>query len=123
MTPDAPEREVIEPEVLPPQADREDERTRPTKGLRLRTLGSALLSGLLLDLADFSTRFPAILIGVVVGALLGLYICTTQQVPRKDRVWWVAVSALYCAMPRTEFFPMATLVLVYRAARNMVVTK
>lgn len=123
MTPDAPEREVIEPEVLPPQTDPDDVRTRSPKGLRLRTLGSALLSGLLLDLADFSTRFPAILIGVVVGALVGLYICTTQQVPRKDRVWWVAVSALYCAMPRTEFFPMATLVLVYRAARNMVIKK
>lgn len=107
------DREVIEPEVLPPE--RNGDKATPTDvtaSVRWSRLASALLYGLILDAADFSTWFPPL--GLVFGALIGWYICRSQGVPVRQWIWWIAASTLYCAIPRTNFFPLATLVLLYR---------
>ncbi len=108
------DREVIEPEVLPPGSNGEDQAT-PTgvaASLRWSRLASALLYGLILDAADLSTLHP--LHGLLVGALIGWYVCRSQGVPVRQWIWWIAATTLYCAIPRTNFFPLATLVLLYR---------
>ncbi len=114
------EKHVIEPEVLPPesggQAGRETADT--VASVRWARVFSALAAGLILDLADLITRVPLIPHGAVLGAVVGWYICRTQEVPTQQRVWWIAGAALYCAMPLTEFYPLATLVLLYRALRR-----
>ena len=114
-------KEVIEPEVLPPQDGQQANREKTggagssTASIRLARVLPALLSGLILDAADLFTRVPMIPHGAVLGALVGLYICRTQFVPAKQRPWWIASCAVYCAMPLTEFYPLATLFLLYRA--------
>lgn len=114
------EKQVIEPEVLPPGAGDETARETadPVASVRWARVFSAVTAGLILDLADLLTRMPLIPHGAVLGALVGWYICRTQEVPAQQRVWWIAGAALYCAMPLTEFYPLATLVLLYRALRR-----
>ena len=112
-------KDVIEPEVLPP----EDGGGRRRGGgviarIQWPRVISAVLAGLVLDLADLLTRMPLIPHGAVLGALVGWYICRTQRVPVHQRAWWIAATALYCAAPLTEFYPLATLILLYRALRN-----
>lgn len=115
------EDEVVEPEVLPPDeegAEGKHSAAESVASVRWVRLGRALVAGLLLDVTDLYTALPTLFIpAAVIGALLGLYICRTQDVPRQQWVWWMAGCALYCATPRTHFFPLATLYLVYRALR------
>lgn len=116
MADDDQPRRVYEPEVLPPERDGRRQRSRSTVAVvRWRRLLQAALSGLVLDAADLLTRTPLIPHGAILGLLVGGYVVRTQDVPRAQRIWWVAASALYCAMPLTEFYPLATLFLVYRA--------
>ena len=110
------EREVYDPEVLPPEAEPSTTGRRSVAAVvRWRRLWQALLSGLILDGADLFTRMPLIPHGAVLGALTGWYVVRTQAVPRSQRIWWIATCAVYCAMPLTEFYPLATLYLIYRA--------
>ncbi|GEM_PF-2175597 len=116
MATDPPKHEIYEPEVLPPEAESNTSRRPPVAAVvRWRRLWQALLAGLILDGADLFTRMPMIPQGALLGAVTGWYIVRTQSVPRAQRIWWIAASALYCAMPMTEFYPLATLFLVYRA--------
>lgn len=112
-------REVIEPEVLPPQDGGSDRKGRPRSGtaasVRWVRVVPALLSGLILDAADLFTRMPLIPHGAILGTLVGIYVCRTQAIPMQQRPWWIAACAVYCAMPLTEFYPLATLFLLYRA--------
>ncbi len=109
-------RKVYEPEVLPPSGKERDRAVRSGVAVvRWRRLLQAGLSGLVLDAADLLTRTPLIPHGAILGLLVGGYVVRTQDVPRVQRIWWVAACALYCAMPLTEFYPLATLFLVYRA--------
>ncbi len=113
-------KEIIEPEVLPPESDGkpEQEAADTVASVRWARVFGAVVAGLILDLADLITRVPLIPHGAVLGALVGWYICRTQAIPAQQRVWWIAGAALYCAMPLTEFYPLATLVLLYRALRR-----
>jgi hypothetical protein len=109
---------VVEPdEVLPPLADGQpiNQAGPSAASLRFGRLGRAVLSGLLLDLADFASPVPYL---AVYGLLVGWYVARTQKVPAQQRIWWIAASVLYCAVPRTGFYPLATLFLVYRALRD-----
>jgi hypothetical protein len=113
-------REVVVPEVLPPGSD-QPAAAEVVASVRWQRLKQALIAGLLLDVVDIYSIIPTppMALGrAVVGALVGWYACRTQQVPAHQRVWWISLSALYCAIPRTFLFPLATLVLVYRALRK-----
>jgi len=114
------EREVIEPEILPPEkGDGPGRNTADTvASVRWPRVISAVMAGLILDLADLITPMPLYPHGALLGAVVGWYICRTQAVPASQRVWWIAAAALYCAVPLTHFFPLATLVLLYRALRK-----
>ena len=114
------DKEVIEPEILPPEkGEGKGRKTADTvASVRWPRVISAVMAGLILDLADLFTRMPLIPHGAVLGALVGWYICRTQEIPAHQRVWWIAGAALYCAVPLTEFYPLATLLLLYRALRQ-----
>lgn len=114
------DREVVEPEILPPESGgKQGRKTADTvASVRWARIGRAVLAGLILDMADLFTRMPLIPHGAVLGALVGWYICRTQEIPAQQRVWWMAGAALYCAVPLTEFYPLATLILLYRALRQ-----
>lgn len=116
MSSDPPKQEVYDPEVLPPETEpTASGRTPFAASIRWQRLWAALWAGLILDGADLFTRMPLIPHGAVLGALTGWYIVRTQAVPRAQRIWWIATCAVYCAMPLTEFYPLATLYLIYRA--------
>jgi len=110
-------QEIIEPEVLPPTSAGQPLNApgETVASIRWKRLGRAAVSGLLLDLADFASPVPQL---GVYGLLVGWYVARTQSVPPPQRVWWIAASVLYCALPRTGFYPLATLFLVYRALRE-----
>jgi hypothetical protein len=110
---------VIEPEVLPPEPEFMPPRGK-RRGPDWPTLWNALVSGLLIDVVDLATLNPATpYLGLGLGALAGWYICRNLNVPKPARIWWIAGSALYCAVPRTHFFPLATILIVMRAARHI----
>ncbi len=114
-------KEVIEPEVLPPKKGTTPNRAEPVASVRWQRFKQALVSGLILDLVDLYSMVPvpAVLIaGAVVGALIGAYMVRTQDVPASQRIWWISLAAVYCAMPQTHFFPMATLIVCYRALKR-----
>lgn len=111
--------EVVEPEVLPPDSGQVPPADGvPVASIRWKRFKQALVGGLLLDLVDmysFMPTPPVLLAGAVVGALMGVYIVRTQDVPMAQRVWWISLAAIYCAAPKTHFYPLATLILSYRA--------
>lgn len=112
-------KEVIEPEVLGPQQEPLDPAAQePIASVRWRRVRQALVSGLLLDLVDlysFMPTPPVLLAGAAVGALVGAYMARTQDVPVSQRIWWISLAAVYCALPKTHFYPLAALIGCYRA--------
>lgn len=112
-------KDVIEPEVIPPGSNGDGPSAgEPVASVRITRLKRAVVSGLILDMVDlysFMPSPPVILAGAAAGALVGWYLCRTQEVPPAQRVWWISLAAIYCAMPKTHFYPLATLILMYRA--------
>ncbi len=112
-------KEVVDPEVLPPEQGESDPSAGvPIASVRWARFKQALVAGLLLDMVDlysFMPLPPVLLAGAVAGALMGVYMVRTQDVPVSQRVWWIALAAVYCAAPKTHFYPLATLILSYRA--------
>lgn len=118
---DVKNKEVIEPEVLPPNEEATPNGGEPIASVRWKRFKQALGTGLILDLVDlysFMPTPPVLLLGAIAGALVGAYMVRTQDVPRSQRVWWISLAALYCAMPKTHFYPLATLIVCYRALRR-----
>lgn len=119
---DDTKKDVIEPEVLPPDNGGQRAGGASSAGavahVRWIRVARAVMAGLLLDLGDVVTRMPMIPHGAILGALLGWYVVRTQDVPASQRVWWIAACSVYCAMPMTEFYPLATLTLLYWSLRR-----
>ncbi len=113
-------KEIIEPEVLPPASGDRDPEAAGRRGPDWQRILAALFAGLFLDIVDFATFGPAAMwVGLVAGALVGLYIVTILRIPMPRRISWMAMAALYCAMPRTEFFPLAVLAVTLQTFREM----
>lgn len=115
---EAENKEVIEPEVLAPDGKPGSASGEPVASVRWQRVKQAVGSGLVLDLVDlysFMPTPPVLLAGAAVGALVGVYMVRTQEVPASQRVWWICLAAVYCAMPKTHFYPLATLIVCYRA--------
>ncbi len=114
------DKEVIEPEVLPPERSRGSESGQDEDGVpQWQRIVGAFFAGLILDIADFATfGRAAMVIGLAAGTLAGLYIVSVLRIPMPHRVKWIAMAALYCAIPRTEFFPLAALAVTIRALRH-----
>jgi hypothetical protein len=70
-----------------------------------------ILAGLLLDLVDFATYGPVgIWAGLAVGGLASYWLAAGLGVRPERRLTYALVGGLYCMMPFTAFFPVATVV-------------
>ena len=74
-----------------------------------RALGP-ILGGLLLDFTDMATFGPMGILGPVLGAAVVLWICSLYRFSVKTKILLAFLGGVYCTVPMTEPFPIATLV-------------
>ena len=75
-----------------------------------RTLGP-ILGGLLLDFTDLTTFGPmGLFLGPFLGAAVVLWICSLYRFSVKTKILLAFLGGVYCMVPMTEPFPVATLV-------------
>lgn len=80
-------------------------------GKRFERSFGPVLAGLVIDSLDFATLGTlGIMIGMLVGGSAAFYICSIMELKIWKRVLIATLAGFYCAMPRTEFIPAATLV-------------
>ena len=108
----------VEVERLPEGADPERTPPRsPSAGRAARELGP-VVAGLVIDALDVLTPTP--ILGLVLGGLLGHYLARSAGARGGQAFVIAAGVALYCALPVTGRWPVATLVgLFVRAERYL----
>jgi len=74
-----------------------------------RALGP-ILGGLLLDFTDLATYGPMGILGPFLGAAVVLWITSLYQFSVKTKIILAFLGGVYCMVPMTEPFPIATLV-------------
>lgn len=74
-----------------------------------RALGP-ILGGLLLDFTDLATFGPMGILGPILGAAVVLWICSLYRFSVKTKIILAFLGGVYCMVPMTEPFPIATLV-------------
>lgn len=78
---------------------------------RLKRALGPVLGGLILDFADFATFGPLGLIaGPFVGIFVGWWMGKFYQLTMRARIGLALAAAIYCALPITNFLPLATMV-------------
>ncbi len=107
---------VYDPDVLPPVDERTGKAEKPVSNVRRaeRAFGP-LLGGVILDFMDLATFGP---LGLVVGAVVGFWICSIYRFPLKHKIIGALLAGWYCMMPFTRFIPMATMVGAYARFRE-----
>ena len=80
---------------------------------RLNNAIAPLAGGLLLDSLDITTFGPVgLYIGLFVGFATGWWISSVYGFGTKTKLIWSLLAGIYCMMPSTEFFPIATTISV-----------
>lgn len=74
-----------------------------------RALGP-ILGGLLLDFTDLATFGPMGILGPILGAAVVLWISSLYRFSVKTKIILAFLGGVYCMVPMTEPFPIATLV-------------
>lgn len=78
-----------------------------------RALGP-IAGGLALDFVDLATLGP---MGLVLGPFLGfaaaMWICSIYRFSLRTKIWLSLLAGLYCMVPMTEPFPLATLTMAF----------
>jgi hypothetical protein len=74
-----------------------------------RALGP-ILGGLLLDFTDLATFGPLGILGPILGAAVVLWISMLYQFSLRTKIILAFLAGIYCMVPMTEPFPIATLV-------------
>ena len=74
-----------------------------------RALGP-ILGGLLLDFTDLATFGPMGILGPILGAAVVLWISSLYNFSVKTKIILAFLGGVYCTVPMTEPFPIATLV-------------
>jgi hypothetical protein len=74
-----------------------------------RALGP-ILGGLLLDFTDLATFGPMGILGPFLGAAVVLWICSLYRFSTRTKILLAFLGGVYCTVPMTEPFPIATLV-------------
>ena len=76
---------------------------------RLHHAIGPIAGGMILDAADLITFGPlGIYAGAIVGVVVGFWITSIYGLSLAWRIFWAAAAALYCTVPMTELFPVAT---------------
>ncbi|MBU0676985.1 MAG: hypothetical protein KJ626_02625 [Verrucomicrobia bacterium] len=102
------DREVVEPEILPP----EEERPQPPSAFRRMELSlGPVAAGIIIDVIDFVTFGQAgIMLGLLIGGTAAYWMCSVYRLPVYQRLLWAVAAGVYCTIPRTEFIPVATII-------------
>ncbi len=70
-----------------------------------------VIGGLVLDLTDLATFGPVgIYAGFFVGAIVGWLISSIYGSSPRTRLIWAILAGVYCMVPGTAFFPIATVI-------------
>ena len=78
---------------------------------RLHEALGPILGGMILDAVDFATFGPiGFYLGPIAGAVAGLWIASIYKFSKKGRILFMILAAVYCAIPFTSPFPLATFV-------------
>ena len=85
---------------------------QPQSGLlwRLHRALGPIVGGLFLDFTDLATFGPLGILGPILGAAVVLWISMLYQFSLRTKIILAFLAGVYCMMPMTEFFPIATLV-------------
>lgn len=77
---------------------------------RLHKALGPITGGLLLDFVDLTTYGPmGLVFGALLGGLVAWWITSVYNVRGTARVFLVTLAAMYCTIPLTEPFPIATI--------------
>ena len=87
-----------------------DQQQQPGYLWRLHRALGPILGGLLLDFTDLATFGPMGILGPVLGAAVVLWICSLYRFSVKTKIILAFLGGVYCTMPMTEPFPIATLI-------------
>ncbi len=80
---------------------------------RLNNAIAPLAGGLLLDSLDIATFGPVgLYLGLFIGFTAGWWISSVYGFQNKTKIIWSLLAGIYCMMPSTEFFPIATTISV-----------
>ena len=87
------------------------QRATPSVARRLHHTIGPIAGGMILDAADLITFGPiGIYGGMVVGAVVGFWLTTLYRFSIPIRLFWSLVAGIYCTVPFTAPFPIATMV-------------
>jgi hypothetical protein len=76
---------------------------------RLQRALGPILGGLILDMTDLATFGPVgLYAGFFLGAGIGWWISSFYNFPNASRALCALFAGIYCALPLTEFLPVAT---------------
>lgn len=103
----------IEPEVLAPIDDarwNQPAREEPRLLDRVQYAFGPVVGGMVIDSIDLMTFGPlGFIFGGLIGATTAYYICSVEKMDLGKRILLSTLASFYCAAPRTEFIPVATL--------------
>lgn len=84
---------------------------KPTLFERLYIALGPVLGGLIIDTVDFVTFGPiGLYIGLLAGAVIGWLVSTIYGFSTKSKLIWSLLAGIYCAIPGTALFPLATVI-------------
>jgi hypothetical protein len=93
-----------------PSDPMEEQPQQPGFFWRLHRALGPILGGLLLDFTDLATFGPMGILGPFLGAAVVLWITSLYQFSVRTKIVLAFLGGVYCMVPMTEPFPIATLV-------------
>jgi len=85
----------------------------PSVFARLNNAIAPLAGGILIDTLDIATFGPiGLYIGLFVGFAAGWWITSVYRFGKKTKLIWSLLAGIYCMIPGTAFFPLATIISV-----------
>lgn len=95
--------------MIPPEKTEKKTR-KPSTGKRFEEAFGPVLAGAVMDFVDFTTLGWG---GLLIGGVLGFWICSVYRLPMIHRILGAILCGYYCMMPFTRFLPAATLIGAY----------
>ena len=83
----------------------------PALARRANRVFGPIIAGMLIDLLDLATFGPVgLLLGLPIGGLAGYWMGKALGLSRRASAWCALAAGVYCAIPGTEYFPLATII-------------